>query len=754
MSTYIPGTGTRVAGPVGWRLSGTGLMADDLWLAAHREDTGRPYLSPRALGTGLAGALLAELIITWRVITIRHGHVFAIPHPAYPAAAPPVLPDEPVAGGVLDLVVAEPRPWHTADWLSFLSRHVADEISRRLEDAGYLRRRPQLLPGRSRLIAGDPDWAHCALLRAWAGADASRPPDLYARVLAGLALGCGLGPKLASLGTGGQLRTAGEVIGLLPAELAELVAHVQMSADAALLANRKLSPEDLSLIESGGSVRMFPPSVPATARPSAVSRALARDKLGVPSVLFFLLSGIAPLTVAAGVITSAYATTGLIAIPAAFVVVAVVLAVFVPGYCAMSRSITNAGAFYAFISRGLGKPTGVAAALVALLAYSFLQVGLYGAFGPAAQAEASRYLHVDAPWWVWALAAWAVIAVLGLLRVDITGKILGVLLAAEVIVTVTVTVSGLAHPAGGRLDFGPLSPVSLGSAGWGTFGVLAVIAGLGYVGFEQAPVLSEESRRPHRTIPAATYLALGAIAVVYAAAAWAIEVHAGKAHVAAAAAAQGPGLLFGMASPVVSNTAQILFMTSLFAAALAFHNSVWRYTFSVSREQVLPAFLSKTGVSSVPKAASLFQSVTGLAVIIIYAIGGWPPMTDLFFWLGTSGGFGVLVLLAVTSAAVIRFFAAGDSAGESAWARLVAPALSCVLLTVIVVLAVLHYGTLLGVAPGNPVTWLLPGSYAVVAAAGAGWALVLRTRHPGRYAGIGLGANAITGQFLTAPGAW
>ena len=122
-------------------------------------------------------------------------------------------------------------------------------------------------------------------------------------------------------------------------------------------------------------------------RPGSVSRALARDRLGAPAVLFFVLAGVAPLTVAAGVIPAAYQTTGLTGIPAAFLVIAVILAVFSSGYVAMTRWITNAGAFYAFISRGLGRTVGVAAALVALLAYSFLQVGLYGAFGPNAASE-------------------------------------------------------------------------------------------------------------------------------------------------------------------------------------------------------------------------------------------------------------------------------------------------------------------------------------------------------------------------------
>ncbi|HUY51923.1 MAG TPA: APC family permease [Streptosporangiaceae bacterium] len=368
----------------------------------------------------------------------------------------------------------------------------------------------------------------------------------------------------------------------------------------------------------------------AATKPGSVSRALARDRLGVPAVLFFVMAGVAPLTVAAGVIPTAYQTTGLTGIPAAFLVIAVILAIFSSGYVAMTRWITNSGAFYAFISRGLGRVTGVAAAL---LAYSFLQVGLYGAFGPNAASEAATHLHVHAQWWAWALGAWAVVTVLGLLRVDITGRVLGVLLCAEIAVILAETVSGLAHPGGGHLSFATLSPTALTSAGFGTFGVLAVVAVLGFVGFEQAPVLAEEARNARRTIPVATYFALGMIAVVYAGASWAMAAHAGQAHVVAAAAKQGPGLLFGLGGGALSQAAQVLFLTSLFAAALAFHNCVWRYAFALGRENVLPAALGRTGGNNIPKAASLAQSVTALAVITGYALTGQDPMTRLFFWL-------------------------------------------------------------------------------------------------------------------------
>jgi len=201
---------------------------------------------------------------------------------------------------------------------------------------------------------------------------------------------------------------------------------------------------------------------------------------------------------------------------------------------------------------------------------------------------------------------------------------------------------------------------------------------------------------------------------------------------------------------VLSQAAQWLFLTSLFAAALAFHNAVWRYIFALGRENVLPAALGRTGGNNIPKAASLAQSVT-VVVIVVYALAGWNPMERLFFWLGTTGGFGILVLLAVTSVAVIAFFAR-DHRGENAWRRLIAPGLAAVLLGGIVVLAVLHYATLLGVPAGATAAWALPASYAAVAVAGFGWGLVLKIRRPQIYATIGLGAHAITSQPFPAPG--
>jgi amino acid transporter len=488
------------------------------------------------------------------------------------------------------------------------------------------------------------------------------------------------------------------------------------------------------------------------ARAGTVSRALARDRLGVPSVLAFVLASIAAMTVCAGVIPTAYQATGLTGIPFAFLAIAVILALFCPGYMAMSRRIRNAGSFYAFVTAGLGKVPGVGAALMALFAYESFQVAAYGALGVTAHGEAAAHLHLSWPWWAWALIFWLLVTVLGLARVEVAGLVLAVLTAAEIIIVVAETISGLARPAGGHLDFGALSPSTLTAAGAGTAGVLAVIALTGFVGFEQTCVLSEEARNPRRTIPAATYTAVAAAGLLYAAAAWAMEVHAGRAHVAAAAASQGPGLLYTLtSSSALAQTAQLLFMTSLFAAALSYHNVTWRYMFSLSREGVLFAFLSRTSRNSIPRAASITQSASGLVVIGLFAIFRWPPMTGLFYGGGATGGLGVMILLAITSAGIVRYLDRHPGE-ESVWTRMTAPALSALLLAGAVVLAIMHYGTLLGTAPGNPAAWLLPSAYGVAAAAGLAWGIILKARRPGVYATIGLGAHAVTGQAVPVSG--
>ena len=493
------------------------------------------------------------------------------------------------------------------------------------------------------------------------------------------------------------------------------------------------------------SASTSPPPPASAPAPSKVSAALAKDRHCAPAVGFFILAGVAPLTVTEGVVPSAFGATGLTSVPAAFLVVAAVLAVFVIGYLAMACRIPNAGAAYAFISQGLGKPAGMAGWLVAVVAYNLLQVGLYGMIGPQLASFAANNFNLHAAWWVWGFGAWAVVAALGLLRVDLSGRVLGVLSVLELVVIVAVTVRGLTHPAAGGVSFTALSPASLHAS---SLGAVLAVAVLGFVGIEQGPVFSEEARNPKRSIPMATYISLGVIAVIYAAASWALVVHYGNQVVPTAQGPAGTGMLFAMAPGLVASTGRCLFLTSLLAAALAFHTAVGRYMWAVGRERVLPTVIGTTGSTGAPQAASLMQSLLGAVAILLTMGLHWDPVGQLFFWGGTTGGVGILLLLTATSAAVVRFFWTRPGE-ETVWRRLVAPAAATVLLAAMTWLCIDHFDVLLNVAPGSLPTKILPGLFGAAAVIGASWALVLKHRQPAAYAAIGLGSVALTQRPAT-----
>jgi amino acid transporter len=495
-------------------------------------------------------------------------------------------------------------------------------------------------------------------------------------------------------------------------------------------------------------------SAPSQARPSAVSQALARDRLGVPSVINFALTAAAPLMVVGALISTAWGVTGVTGFPLAFVLMFVVLALFSFGYVAMSRHVTNAGAFYSYIAQGLGRPLGVAASLVALLAYNLLQVGLYGAFGGFLAPWLDQKFGLSIDWWVLSLGLWLFVAALGLLRVEVNSRVLMVLLGVELILVTIYDFIFLGNPDGGSLSFEPWTWGALNGPALGAALAVTITA---YVGFEAAPVFSEEAKRPGRTVAVATFLGLFVMLAAYSITSWAAAVSIGVDKTVQAS--QDTAATGGPFFPTVGqhggewlvDVGQVLLLTSIMAAALSYHNTTARYAFALGRERVLPAFFGNTRArSGAPQSGSLFQSVIGVGVIVVFAIMGWDPLLKLFFLLGTTGGLGVLLLVGFSSLAVIFYFAR-DGRGEGVWSRLVAPILATVALGYMIYLVLGNFEVLLGVAPDSALRWQFPLAYGVVALIGLLWALVLRVTRPQAYETIGLGARAVAARTEAAP---
>ncbi|WP_279582726.1 APC family permease [Fodinicola feengrottensis] len=320
-------------------------------------------------------------------------------------------------------------------------------------------------------------------------------------------------------------------------------------------------------------------------RPSVVSSTLAANRLGIMHVVFFVITAAAPLTVIAGIVSTGWQVTEIKGLPLAFLLVAVVLALFCVGYVAVARRIRNAGAFYTYIAKGLGKPLGVGGSFIALFAYGLMQWSTYGAIGFTLSTLVHDKTGATVPWYVFGLAAWALVAIMGLLRVDLNSRVLAVALVAEVVVVVIFDIIDVAHPFGGSVSFTTLSPASLSGAG---LGIALAIAVTGFIGFEAAAVFSEESKESDRTVPAATFLSLALMAVLYAGSAWAMAVTIGADNLHKAATQFSSTLPAAVVATkvggnIVIDIGQILFATSLIAAALSYHGTCSRYTFALGR---------------------------------------------------------------------------------------------------------------------------------------------------------------------------
>src|SRR5256714_940542 len=208
---------------------------------------------------------------------------------------------------------------------------------------------------------------------------------------------------------------------------------------------------------------------------SRVDAALAAERLGTVSVLGYVLSSVAPLTVAAGLLTVAFAVTGITGIPFTLAVVVFLLGLFAIGFLSMARYVSNAGAFYSYVARGLGRPWGIGAAVVALGAYNCLQIALYGIFGTTAAQMFAASFHSSHSWWFWALVAWAVVAALGAMDVKWVSALLGLLVVGETLVILGLAINGLVHPAPDAGYLSALSPHGLTLSAFIVAGAVAVL---------------------------------------------------------------------------------------------------------------------------------------------------------------------------------------------------------------------------------------------------------------------------------------
>jgi len=468
-----------------------------------------------------------------------------------------------------------------------------------------------------------------------------------------------------------------------------------------------------------------------TAAHSAEAHPAPTRTLTTSRVVFLVIAAAAPMAALVGITPLALIRGQGIALPAAYVLAGLSMLCFCAAYGAMTRRVSNQGAFYLLVARALGKPAGAATAYVATLGYGALAIGLPASFGYFTSLVLTS-LGVNAPWW--ACTAFAVVAVafLGYRNVELSAKILGVLMVLEFAVLIVLDLLIVGDQGAAAVPWESFSTTEILG---GSFAIGAMFAFTSFVGFESAALYGEETKNPERSIPRAAFIAVVAIAAFYIVSSLLLIGGAGGEAAPAMAAEHGGELVFALGvqygGEVLYDAMAVLLCTSLLASHLALHNAASRYVFALGREAFLPRRLGTYHPRHLsPHVASLTVSGIAAVVLLVMGLAGADPYLMIAAGLIGLSTLAIVSVQAVTALAVLVFF---WPRGDRHWfTGLVAPALAFVALCVGLVLAAVHYATLTG--SDNLFVRLVPGLLLVAAVAGVVVALRLRRTKPSVYA--------------------
>lgn len=469
-------------------------------------------------------------------------------------------------------------------------------------------------------------------------------------------------------------------------------------------------------------------------------------------ITVLIISASTPLATIVGTAPLGFAFGGA-SLPAMYVLSGVLIFLFCVGYTQMSRRITRPGAFYVYITRGLGRTAGVSGAWLALAAYTPFLAGCFAIAPYYGHLILEQELGINIPWPLYALFLFTTVGIAAYRRIDFSAKLLAVFVGLEVLVLVVLDVAMFAKDGTSLLPTDTFSTdISLSTG----FGVALVFAIMSFVGFESAALYAPETKNPRRAIPRATYAAVLTITVLYGLTTWMTVGVFGADKVQNIALAQFGDLYFNLADQYVGGwlrtTMALLMLVAQFAVALAITNATARYTHALAKEGLLPAWLGKSHASfKSPQNAIVF--LLGFSAVLIF--GGWAlgfdPYLDLSSVMFGVGAVGIVAIQAAACLSVIVFFLR-ESEGFHWLKTGLAPALGLAGLVTAVYLMIDSFSFVSG--KDNGFVGILPWLLLASAAGGAVYAQVLKRNHPDRYQRLGRGDSTSDFDDLVAADAW
>ncbi|WP_036436082.1 APC family permease [Mycobacterium sp. URHB0044] len=457
--------------------------------------------------------------------------------------------------------------------------------------------------------------------------------------------------------------------------------------------------------------------------------------MGTAALVFTVLACAAPLASASGVFPIVVSFAGSAA-PLAYLIATGILLCFAVGLATMSRFVPNPGAFYAYVTSGLGRHAGLGGAFLAVFAYWLMSTASYAFLGSATNRLILGFGGPEIAWYWWQIIGWALVGVIGYRNVELSAKVLTAAMVLEVGIVLILDV-GIAARNGADGLQAPVMQSEVFTSGSLAIGVLFCV--LCFIGFESTAIFREEAKDPEKTVPRAMYLSVLLIGVFYAISVALIVLAYGQDNAQTVATDNAEGMFsdaLGMfVAPVFVDICAVLLVNSVFASQISLQNMLSRYLFSLGRDGVLPEAL---GVAH-PKHHSPYRA--SLVVTAMIGLLAFPfmflasePMSFYGKMIGV-GTYAIAVLMLLASIAVLVYFRRNPQPEISSIKTTVAPVVAILGFSGVLYLATEHIDLISGLSGGLAVTVIVL-TY-LVAGAGAVLAAIYRKTKPDVYRRIG-----------------
>jgi amino acid transporter len=438
-------------------------------------------------------------------------------------------------------------------------------------------------------------------------------------------------------------------------------------------------------------------SAAGAATVSGISASRLSGKLGVGSIVFMVIAAAAPLSVLGSAAPLGIMLGNGVGFPSMFIIAAVILLLFSVGLSTMSQYLAKPGAFFTYVGQGLGRPLGLTAAWLAMISYTAMEVAILAFLGSTLSTTVQELGGPNITWWLYTLAMVIVIGLLGYRHIELSSKVLGVLLIAEIAIVLVMSFSIVFHGGANGLSAAPFNPHNAVSGAPG-LGLMFAISG--FIGFEATAIFRDEAREPKRTIPRATYLAVIIIGLFYSFTSWALVMAWGPTGAVTEATKHTGTMVLDTAQRYIGTVGlgilNTLLLTSIFACCMSFHNIITRYQHAMAMTSVLPAGLGRVHPKhGSPHISSLVQSLTAGILTLIFGLLHMDPIVQVLSWFAGVSTLGVVILMALTCVAVIVYFRK-VTLRHGTWRTVVAPILGLIGLAISVVLIIGNFTTLIG----------------------------------------------------------